>query len=173
MKPEYVIGHYAVWSYFQSIRSKINQQFVNQYKNFYGEGPTKIINDPMESSYIGFYLWARAIKELDNSTDLNLIREHMTENPLEAPEGEVILNYNNHLSKYVRVGMGNKDGLFDVIYSTIGPVDPRIWNSYLPMTAGLKCDHGRKLYGSSFKHGPLSLEANQGKQIGTIVNENK
>jgi len=174
MKPEYGIGHYAVWSYFQSLKSEINKKFVEEYKNVYGEGPTKVINDPMESSFIGFSLWARAIKELDESDDLIKIREHMTENPYEAPEGEVILNYNNHLSKYVRVGMVNKNGLFDVIYNTIGPVDPRVWNIYLPGTSGLKCDHGRKLYGSSFKHGPLSLDTNEGKQIGTVIaNTNK
>jgi len=170
MKPERAIGHYAVWSYFQSLRSDTNHEFVKEYKNFYGEGPTKIINDPMESSFIGFSLWARAISELDKSDDLTMIREHMTENPYEAPEGEVILNYNNHLSKYVRVGMVNKQGLFDIVYNTIGPVDPRVWNIYLPGTTGLKCDHGRKLYGSNFKHGPLSMESNQGKQIGTVVN---
>jgi urea transport system substrate-binding protein len=173
MKPEYGIGHYAVWSYFQSLRSDINKNFVEEYKKVYGEGPTKIINDPMESSFIGFSLWARAIKELDESDDLTKIREHMTENPYEAPEGEVILNYNNHLSKYVRVGMVNKNGLFDIVYNTIGPVDPRVWNIYLPGTAGLQCDHGRKLYGSSFKHGQFSLDANKGKQIGTVVNNNK
>lgn len=170
MDPKYIIGHYAVWSYFQSLNSEINRDFIKEYKEFYGEGPTKIVNDPMESSFIGFSLWARAVSELDKSNDLNLIKEHMIENPYEAPEGEVILNYNNHLSKYVRVGMVNKDGLFDIVYNTIGPVDPRVWNIYLPGTAGLKCDHGRKLYGSSFKHGPLSLDANEGKQIGTIVN---
>lgn len=174
MKPERAIGHYAVWSYFQSLKSDINNEFVREYKNFYGEGPTKIINDPMESSYIGFSLWARAISELDNSNDLTLLREHMTENPYEAPEGEVILNYNNHLSKYVRVGMVNKNGLFDIIYNTIGPVDPRVWNIYLPGTSGLRCDHGRKLYGSNFKNGPLSIESNKGKEIGvTVYNYNK
>jgi len=80
------------------------------------------------------------------------------------------LNYNNHLSKYVRVGMGNKNGLYDIVYNTVGPVDPRVWNAYLPGTAGLRCDHGRQLYGSNFRRGPLSLEANKGKQIGTVVN---
>jgi urea transport system substrate-binding protein len=172
MDPKYTIGHYAVWNYFQSIKSDINRDFVNEYKRFYGVGPLKVINDPMESSFIGFSLWARAIKELDNSDDLIAIKEHMTENPYEAPEGEVILNYNNHLSKYVRVGMGNKNGLFDIVYNTIGPVDPRVWNAYLPGTAGLKCDHGRQLYGSNFRRGPLSLESNRGKQIGTTVANN-
>ena len=172
MKPEYAIGHYAVWSYFQSIRSDINKEFVDEYKKIYGEGPTKVINDPMESTYIGFSLWARAVKELDNSDNLSLIKENMREHPYEAPEGEVILNYNNHLSKYVRVGMVNKKGLIDVIYNTLGPVDPRVWNSYLPGTTGLQCDHGRKLYGSSYMNGPLSLEANQGKQVGTVINVN-
>lgn len=178
MKSEYVIGHYAVWSYFQSLKNKTNEDFVNEYKEFY---KTKlkndddlhniIVNDPMQSSYIGFSLWSRAVSELDNYKDLDMIREHMIENPYQAPEGEVILNNNNHLSKYVRIGMGNKNNLFDVVYNTLGPVDPIVWNEYLSGSKGMKCDHGQYLYGSSFKHGPLSLETNLDKQVGTTEHQ--
>lgn len=180
MKREYIIGHYAVWSYFQSIKSKKNEDFVEEYKQFYknnskygnnneDKNHDVIVNDPMESSYIGFSLWARAVSELDDHKNLNNIRHHMIENPYEAPEGEVILNNNHHLSKYVRIGMGNKDKLFDVIYNTLGPVDPIVWNEYLSGSNGMKCDHGQYLYGNSFKNGPLSLEGdNIDKQVGNV-----
>ena len=177
MNPLHSIGHFVVWSYFQTIRSNINKKFVDEYKNYYshkkndGEAGLNVVNDPMESSYIGFNLWARSVSELDNVDDLEKIRYDMTENPYEAPEGEVILNYNNHLSKYVRVGMVNKDKLFDVVYNTVGPVDPRVWNIYLPGTSGLICDHGRKLYGSNYKPGPLNLDYIKSKNIGIIVKE--
>lgn len=177
MDPKYSIGHYAVWSYFQSLRSNVNKAFVNEYKNYYtfdkydGEASLNVVNDPMESSYIGFNLWARAVSELDELNDLEKLKEHMTENPYDAPEGEVILNYSNHLSKYVRVGMVNKDKMFDVVYNTIGPVDPRVWNLYLPGTSGLKCDHGKKLYGNRYKPGPMNLEFVREKQVGEIVKE--
>ena len=177
MNPLHSIGHFAVWSYFQTIRSNINKEFVNEYKKYYsdnrddGEAGLNVVNDPMESSYIGFNLWARSVSNLDNIDDLEKIRYDMTENPYEAPEGEVILNYNNHLSKYVRVGMVNKDKLFDIVYNTIGSVDPRVWNIYLPGTSGLSCDHGRKLYGSNYKPGPLNLDYVKIKNIGTIVKE--
>ena len=177
MDNRYSIGHYAVWNYFQSIRSNINRDFVNEYKNFYimdkndGEGALNVVNDPMESSYIALNLWARSASHLDNVTDLEKIRDDMIENPYEAPEGEVILNNSNHLSKYVRVGMVNKNKLFDIVYNTVGPVDPRVWNIYLPGTAGLKCDHGKKLYGSRYKPGPMSLDVVREKQVGTIKEE--
>ena len=177
MKPEYVIGHYAVWSYFQSLKNKTNEDFVKEYKDFYKykfvtkNGHYIIVNDPMESSYIGFSLWARAVSELDNNKNLDMIREHMIENPYQAPEGEVILNNNNHLSKYVRIGMGNKNNLFDVVYNTLGPVDPIVWNQYLSRSNGMKCDHGQYLYGSSYKNGPLSLETNLDKEVGTTEHQ--
>ena len=172
MKQEYVIGQYAVWSYF-----KLNEDFVNEYKDFYkssfndDDGHNIIVNDPMISSYTGFSLWSRAVSELDNHKNLDLIKEHMIENPYQAPEGEVVLNNNNHLSKYVRIGMGNKNKLFDVVYNTLGPVDPIVWNEYLSGSNGMKCDHGQYLYGSSFKHGPLSLENNFDKQVGTAEHQ--
>jgi urea transport system substrate-binding protein len=185
MKREYMIGHYAVWSYFQSIKSKKNEDFIDEYKSFYKNkmndknnnrvndnetGHHLIVNDPMESSYIGFSLWARAVSELDDDKNLNNIRLHMIENPYEAPEGEVILNNNHHLSKYVRIGMGNKDNTFDVVYNTLGPVDPIVWNDYLSGSKGMKCDHGQYLYGSAFKNGPLSLDNDSyiDKQVGNI-----
>jgi urea transport system substrate-binding protein len=178
MKPEYVIGHYAVWSYFQSLKNKTNEEFVKEYKEFYlskiknGDDVHNIIvNDPMVSSYTGFSLWARAVSELDNHKNLDFIKEHMIENPYQAPEGEVVLNNNNHLSKYVRIGMGNKNKLFDIVYNTLGPVDPIVWNEYLTGSNGMKCDHGQYLYGSSFKHGPLSLETNLDKQVGTTEHQ--
>jgi urea transport system substrate-binding protein len=177
MKSEYVIGHYAVWSYFQSLKSKLNEDFVNEYKEFYkksnlqNDGHNIIVNDPMVSSYTGLSLWARAVSELDNYKNLDMIKEHMIENPYQAPEGEVVLNNNNHLSKYVRIGMGNKNKLFDIVYNTLGPVDPIVWNEYLSGSNGMKCDHGQYLYGSSFKHGPLSLETNLDKQVGTAEHQ--
>ena len=177
MNNKYAIGHYAVWSYFQSIRSNINRDFVNEYKDYYsfdrndGEGELNVVNDPMESSYIALNLWARSVSELNDVDNLENIKEHMRENPYAAPEGEVILNNNNHLSKQVRVGMVNKDNLFDIVYNTVGPVDPRVWNIYIPGTAGLKCDHGRKLYGSNYKPGPMSLDVVKKKQIGTVREE--
>jgi urea transport system substrate-binding protein len=177
MNPLHSIGHFAVWSYFQTIRSNINKEFVNEYKSYYsrnredGEAGLNVVNDPMESSYIGFNLWARSVSNLDNIDDFEKIRYDMIENPYEAPEGEVILNYSNHLSKYVRVGMVNKHKSFDIVYNTIGPVDPRVWNLYLPGTSGLNCDHGRKLYGSNYKPGPLNLDYVKRKNIGIIIKE--
>lgn len=177
MNNKYGIGHYAVWNYFQSIRSTINKDFVNEYKNYYsfdrndGEGSLNVVNDPMESSYIGLNLWARTVSDLNDVDDLENIKEHMRENPYEAPEGEVILNNDNHLSKHVMVGMVNRNNLFDIVYNTVGPVDPRVWNIYIPGTAGLKCDHGRKLYGSKYKPGPMSLDFVRDKQIGTVKEE--
>lgn len=167
MKTDYIMGHYAVWSYFQTLKNKLNEQFVNEYKKFYKNKHDIIVNDPMISSYISFALWSRAVSELDNHTDLTLIKQQMLENPYQTPAGEVILNTNNHLSKFVRIGKGNKNNLFDVIYSTLGPVDPIVWNDYLTDSSKMKCDHGQYLYGSSYKNGPLTLEVEIKKQVGT------
>jgi urea transport system substrate-binding protein len=175
MNPLYSIGHFAVWNYFQTIRSNTNRDFIDEYKDFYiadkddVNGGFNVVNDPMESSYIGLNLWARSASELNDVDNLEKLRDHMIEYPYEAPEGEVILNYDNHLSKFVRIGMVNKNKLMDIVYNTVGPVDPRVWNLYIPETSGLICDHGKKLYGSAYKKGPLDLDVVNEKKMGTII----
>jgi urea transport system substrate-binding protein len=54
-------GHYAVWNYFQSVKSPTNEKFVKAYKAKYGAD--RVTADPIEAGYFGVYLWKNAVEK--------------------------------------------------------------------------------------------------------------
>lgn len=134
---EYLVGHYAAWNYFQTVDTPANEKFVQAFKTEYGQD--RVTNDPMEAAYIMVYLWKQAV-ETAGTTDIEPVRKAALGQKLDAPEGLVTMQNNHHISKTVRIGQVRDDGLFDIVWSTEGPVDPLPWNQYVPETKGLACD---------------------------------
>lgn len=134
---EYLIGHYAAWNYFQTVDTPANQKFVQAFKTEYGED--RVTNDPMEAAYIMVYLWKQAV-ETAGTTELEAVRKAALGQEFDAPEGPVKMQNNHHISKTVRIGQVRDDGLFDIVWSTDGPINPVPWNQYVPETKGYACD---------------------------------
>jgi urea transport system substrate-binding protein len=134
---EFLVGHYAAWNYFQTVESPENEKWVADFKAEYGDD--RVTNDPMEAAYIMVYLWKQAV-EAAGTTELEAVRAAAVGQEFAAPEGPVTMNVNHHISKTVRIGQVRDDGLFDIVFSTDGPVDPLPWNQYVPETKGLACD---------------------------------
>ncbi len=135
---EYLVGHYAAWNYFQTVDTPANTKFVEAFKAEYGDD--RVTNDPMEAAYIMVYLWKQAVEKAGTADDLEAVRAAAVGQTLEAPEGTVTMSGNHHISKTVRIGEVRDDGLFDVVSSTDGPIDPIPWNQYVPETKGYACD---------------------------------
>ncbi|RZM82035.1 urea ABC transporter substrate-binding protein [Leptolyngbya iicbica LK] len=135
--PEFLVGHYAAWNYFQTVESPENEKWVADFKAEYGDD--RVTNDPMEAAYIMVYLWKQAV-EAAGTTDIPAVREAAYGQEFAAPEGPVTMNPNHHISKTVRIGQVRDDGLFDIVSSTDGPIDPVPWNQYVPETKGFACD---------------------------------
>ena len=134
---EFLIGHYAAWNYFQTVETPENEKWVADFKAEYGDD--RVTNDPMEAAYIMVYLWKQAVEQA-GSTDIDAVREAAYGQEFAAPEGPVTMNANHHLSKTVRIGQVRDDGLFEIVSSTDGPIDPVPWNQYVPDTKGFACD---------------------------------
>ncbi|NEQ30665.1 MAG: urea ABC transporter substrate-binding protein [Leptolyngbya sp. SIO4C5] len=134
---EFLLGHYAAWNYFMTVDNPQNTQWVADFQAEYGDD--RVTNDPMEAAYIMVYIWKQAV-ESAGTTDIPAVREAAYGQTLEAPEGLVTMNPNHHLSKTVRIGEVRDDGLFDIVWSTEGPIDPVPWNQYVPDTKGFACD---------------------------------
>lgn len=134
---DFLLGHYASWNYFQTVESPENEKWVSDFKTEYGDD--RVTNDPMEAAYIMVYLWKQAV-ESAGSADIPAVREAAYGQEFAAPEGPVTMNANHHLSKTVRIGEIRDDGLFDIVWSTEGPIDPVPWNQYVPDTKGYACD---------------------------------
>lgn len=121
-------GNYAVWSYFQTIDNVQNKAFVVQFKKRFGAD--RVLDDPMEASYIGVRMWINAVREA-GSTDLPLVKTLLSQQTLAAPEGVVSVDFtNNHLWKAVRIGKVRADGQFDVVWQFDRPLRPAPYPFY-------------------------------------------
>ncbi len=128
MAPEIAAGHYAAWAYFQSLDNEVNTAFVTRFKQRFGAG--RVLDDPMEASYIGVKLWLDAARELD-STDPVLVRPQLALLSMPAPEGIISVDpITMHLWKRVRIGRARADGQFDVVWQARNAVQPAPFQFY-------------------------------------------
>jgi len=149
--PEYLEGHYAAWNYFQTVETPENKKWVADFKAEYGDD--RVTNDPMEAAYIMVYLWKQAAEKAGDPYDINAVREAAYGQTFAAPEGMVTMNANHHLSKTVRIGEIQADGMFKIVNESDGPVDPVPWNQYVPETKGYACDWSDPAKGGKYKAG--------------------
>lgn len=105
-------AHYAVWGYFQSLPSAVNQQFVAAYKQRFGAD--RVTSDPIEASYNGVRLWASAVREL-GSADPERVNQVIGQQSVAGPSGVVAIDMaTRHAWRRVRVGHARIDGQFDI-----------------------------------------------------------
>jgi branched-chain amino acid transport system substrate-binding protein/urea transport system substrate-binding protein len=131
-----LVGHLAAWSYFQSIVTPQNRAFVDQWHS-YTKDPHRVTNDPMESDYLLFNMWAQAVKKA-GSTEVEAVREAMIGQTVVSPTGlEVVMNANHHLTKPVLIGEIRANGQFKIVYQG-KPIAPNPWSPYLPGNKKMK-----------------------------------
>lgn len=123
-----VEGHYAAWNYFQSIESDDNRRFIEAFKLEFGAD--RVVNDPMEATYIGVKLWAQAVRSAGTFEPLR-IRSTLANQSLNAPHGVVSVEAETqHLWKTVRIGQVRGDGQFEVVWSSESPIRPSPFPTY-------------------------------------------
>ena len=146
---EFLIGHYAAWNYFQTVDTPANKKWVADFKAEYGDD--RVTNDPMEAAYIMVYLWKQAVEKAGTANDLEAVRKAAIGQSFDAPEGKVTMTKNHHISKTVRIGQVRDDGLFNIVWSTKGPIEPLPWNQYVAATKGYACDWTDPNKGGKYK----------------------
>lgn len=117
-------GHLVSWNYYQTTETDKNTAFVEAYKAKYGEN--RVTSDPAEAAYDAVYLWKAACEKAGSFDVDDVIAAIETgEISFDAPEGTVVIDgENHHLSKPVRIGEVDTDGLIHEVYSTDEPVAP-------------------------------------------------
>jgi len=134
-----LVGHLAAWNYFQGVDSEANEQFIQEWKKFTGD-EKRVTNDPMEATYIGFNMWAKAVEKA-GSTAVDAVEQAMI--GIEFPNlsgGVARMNKNHHLSKPVFIGEIQDDGQFEVVWETDGLVAGDAWSDFLPGSKDLIAD---------------------------------
>lgn len=92
-----LVGHLAACNYFQSVESKENDAFIEQWQA-YIKDPKRVTNDPMEATYIGFNMWATAVKKA-GTTEVDSVSEAMIGMRTTNLSGSLaVMNENQHLS---------------------------------------------------------------------------
>ena len=112
-----LVGHLAAWNYFMSVDSKENEEFIKKW-HAYIKNEKRVTNDPMEATYIGFNMWAKAVEKA-KTTDVDKVRSAMY--GIKVPNltgGTAEMLPNHHLTKPVLIGEIQEDGQFAVVWET-------------------------------------------------------
>ena len=134
-----LVGHLAAWNYFMSAESDANDEFIEKWHAF-TKNEERVTNDPMEATYIGFKMWAEAVKKA-GTTDVDKVRSNMYGLKVSnLTGGTAVMNTNHHLSKPVLIGEIQEDGQFDIVWKTDSEVKGDAWTDFLPESANLVSD---------------------------------
>lgn len=138
MDPEDITGHYAAWSYFQSIPRKENQQFLQRFHNRYGD--QRVVSDVMETAYFSVHLWARSVEQAD-SAEVSQVNATMLGQSVDAPEGVITVDSSTrHTWRSFNIGQIRSDGQLSIVWSADSPIRPipyprtrsrMAWDEYL------------------------------------------
>lgn len=124
MAPEVATGHYAAWSYFQSLDLEANQTFVQDFQQQYGQN--RVTSDSIQSAYVQVFLWKQAV-ESAQSFEVDCVRQAAYGQTFNGPSGLVKIEQNHHLWKPCRIGKIQANGQFEVVYTSDGLIKPLPW----------------------------------------------
>jgi urea transport system substrate-binding protein len=133
-----LVGHLAAWSYFESVDTPENKAFIAKWRA-YSKNPSNVTNDPRESAYILFHMWAQAVEQA-GSTDVDAVRQAMIGQKFKSPSGvEVTMLRNDHMAKPVMIGEVQADGQFSIAYQSAA-LPPKPWSPYVEANKGRVAD---------------------------------
>ena len=134
-----LVGHLAAWNYFMSAEADVNDEFIKAWHEFTGD-KDRVTNDPMEATYIGFKMWAKAVEKA-GTTDVDAVRPAIYGTAVpNLTGGTAVMHVNHHLQKPVLIGEIMDDGQFEIVYQTKGEVIGDAWTDFLPDSAKIIAD---------------------------------
>jgi urea transport system substrate-binding protein len=137
IRPLYVQGHYAAWSYFQSIETERNQDFVSRFQREYGYD--RVIGDPMEAAYTSVYLWKQAVEKAGNFATTDVRKAIQSGIPFEAPGGTIQIDpKTQHTFMHFRLGRIRKNRQFEIVHQSNEPIAPEPYPQFV--FPGWHCD---------------------------------
>ena len=116
------VGHYTAATYFQSVDNPVNKKIVERYQSKYGTD--ELTNMCWDSAYFQVHILANAIMNAE-SDNINILRQSLLGSELNAPQGRVRIDPDNHHT-YVwpRVGRVKEDGQFEILFEPTHSVKP-------------------------------------------------
>lgn len=131
-------GHLASWNYFMSVKNPTNMSFIKKYKtwaksNGVPNASTVVTNDPMEATYMGIKLWAKAATIAGSSAPTKVIKALDSGISIQSPSGYKVSmdTKNHHLHKPVMIGEIKPNGQFKVVHKTASTIKAEPWSPYI------------------------------------------
>ncbi|WP_434360922.1 urea ABC transporter substrate-binding protein [Parasalinivibrio latis] len=144
-----LVGHLAAWNYFMSVDTEQNDEFVEKWQKYIGS-EDRVTNDPMEATYLGFNMWAKAVEKA-GTTESDAVQDAII--GVTVPNltgGFATMMPNHHITKPVLIGEIQDDGQFDVVWETTGVVAGDAWSNFLPGSKDLFASWEKPLSCGSF-----------------------
>lgn len=139
-----LVGHLAAWNYFMSAYNEQNAGFIDAWHSYIGKD-SRVTNDPMEATYLGFNMWVQAVEKA-GTTDTGAIQEAII--GVTVPNltgGYATMMPNHHITKPVLIGEIQEDGQFQTVWQTTGTVAGDAWSDFLPDSKKLISDWRKPL----------------------------
>lgn len=124
--PGLLDGDFAVANYFQSLRSKVNSDFLASVQKELGGTP---VSDTMIKAYTGVKLWAEAVRK-SGTFDKDRVLLALHEGTWESPAGPTDILENDHTQYKMRIAQvkGRELGIVD----ESKPLAPDIYPHFVP-----------------------------------------
>lgn len=129
---------YIIWGYFQDLENKKNDAFKKSFYAKYGNG--RVIDDPMESCYVGVYLWAQAVEDAE-SFHSSAVLKNIPNQSYVAPSGLIYMDRDTQSAyRPVRLAKVESSNQFEIIWdsdSSVMPVQytlfktPQQWDEFI------------------------------------------
>ncbi len=137
--PAPLVGHLAAWSYFMSVKSPLNGEFVPRWHAFIGNR-ADVTNDPMEAHYIGFNMWVKAVEKA-GTFDAKAVRRSIIGIRIPNLSGDDTEMLPSHtIRKPVFIGRIQRNGQFRIVWKTKHLVAGDVWSDHLPESRHLIAD---------------------------------
>jgi urea transport system substrate-binding protein len=138
MGPEYAVGSFTSFPYFQAIDTDHNKGFVERYRAFVKD-PKAVTHHALESSYFQVFLWKQAVEKAAELTPV-AIREAVKGQEFDAPNGHVKIDPDNlHTYLTPRIAQWQTDGQGKIIDAYKEPTIPLPYVAYGETESNLFC----------------------------------
>src|SRR3954453_3420704 len=134
-----LLGHLAAWSYFESIDTPENRDFIQKWRAF-TKNPRRVTNDPMEAHVIGFGMWVRAVEKAKSTDPDKVIAALPGTKTANLTGGTSEMLPKHHITKPVFIGEIEPGGQFDVVWKRDGLAPGDAWSKDLEGSRDLEAD---------------------------------
>lgn len=120
--------HFTAWGYLQSLPGEANTSFIARLRRSQGDGVEA--SDPAVSTYVGFQLWAAAVREV-GSARTDAVNANVVHQSVTAPQGfAAVEGQTRHLWRQLHIAQVKPGGQLAEVYRLPRYIRPEPWPTF-------------------------------------------